>query len=121
MVSGLVTSPWLQLRIFSGEAREIRMESKSAIIFSRSYGDERYMMVSPNGPSLIRRQRGLQVLARSLHQLHIQTQGLQLADQHVKAFRNARLSGGFALYDGFVNLGAAVDVIGLRGQKLLQY
>src|SRR5580765_3393686 len=97
------------------------MESKSAIIFSRSYGDERYMMVSLNPLSLIRRQSGLQVLARSLHQLHVQTQGLQLADQHVKAFRNARLGGSLALYDGFVNFGAAVDVVGLRSQKLLQY
>src|SRR6202046_1287680 len=41
IVSGLVTSPWLQLRIFSGEAREIRIESKSAIKFARSYGEDR--------------------------------------------------------------------------------
>src|SRR5579863_5821328 len=40
MVSGLVTSPWDQLRIFSGEAREMRMESKSAIKFARSYGED---------------------------------------------------------------------------------
>src|SRR5437879_661356 len=40
MVSGLVTSPWLQLRIFSGDAREMRMESKSAIKFARSYGED---------------------------------------------------------------------------------
>src|ERR1700745_3347911 len=40
MVSGLVTSPWLQLRIFSGEAREMRIESKSAIKFARSYGED---------------------------------------------------------------------------------
>src|SRR5215471_6911309 len=40
MVSGFVTSPWLQLRIFSGEAREMRIESKSAIKFARSYGED---------------------------------------------------------------------------------
>jgi hypothetical protein len=40
MVSGLVTSPWDQLRIFSGDARLIRMESKSAIKFARSYGED---------------------------------------------------------------------------------
>src|SRR5271170_2689484 len=45
MVSGLVTSPCDQLRIFSGEARLIRMESKSAIKFARSYGDERYIIL----------------------------------------------------------------------------
>src|ERR1700728_4466873 len=43
MVSGLVTSPCDQLRIFSGEARLIRMESKSAIRLALSYGEERYM------------------------------------------------------------------------------
>src|SRR5262249_39137860 len=48
MVSGLVTSPCDQLRIFSGEASEMRMESKSAIRLERSYGEERYMM-SPSG------------------------------------------------------------------------
>src|ERR1700733_12756555 len=47
MVSGLVTSPCDQLRIFSGEARLIRMESKSAIKFALSYGEDRYIK-SPN-------------------------------------------------------------------------
>src|SRR5215469_7523065 len=50
MVSGLVTSPWDQLRIFSGEASEMRIESKSAIRFARSYGDERYIYESPCCP-----------------------------------------------------------------------
>src|SRR5437868_14897409 len=45
MVSGLVTSPCDQLRIFSGEARLIRMASKSAIGFPRSKGLERYKVV----------------------------------------------------------------------------
>src|SRR5213082_1477638 len=42
MVSGLVTSPCDQLRIFSGEARLMRMASKSATGFPRSKGLERY-------------------------------------------------------------------------------
>src|SRR5437660_2855766 len=42
MVSGLVTSPCDQLRIFSGDARLMRMASKSAIGFTRSKGLERY-------------------------------------------------------------------------------
>src|SRR5437660_5099199 len=41
MGSGLVTSPCDQLRIFSGEARLIRIASKSAIGFARSNGLER--------------------------------------------------------------------------------
>src|SRR5437868_8808384 len=46
MVSGLVTSPCDQLRIFSGEATLILMESKSATWFPRSNGLERYKVSS---------------------------------------------------------------------------
>src|SRR5712692_3270210 len=46
MVSGLVTSPWDQLRIFSGEARLMRMESKSVMVLPRSNGLERYKVSS---------------------------------------------------------------------------
>src|SRR5271169_5656800 len=46
MVSGLVTSPCDQLRIFSGEARLMRMASKSAMAFPRSNGLERYKVSS---------------------------------------------------------------------------
>src|SRR5881227_3469624 len=54
MVSGLVTSPWLQLRIFSGDAREMRIESKSAIKFARSYGEDLKIASSqkPNQPRM---------------------------------------------------------------------
>src|SRR5664279_2196615 len=52
MVSGLVTSPCDQLRIFSGEARLMRMASKSAMAFPRSNGLDRYKMSSsPAGPA----------------------------------------------------------------------
>src|SRR2546423_13071268 len=46
MVSGLVTSPCDQLRIFSGEARLMRMASKSATAFPKSKGLERYKVSS---------------------------------------------------------------------------
>src|SRR5215471_2827866 len=46
MVSGLVTSPCDQLRIFSGDARLMRMESNSAIALFRSNGLERYKVSS---------------------------------------------------------------------------
>src|ERR1035438_3471064 len=45
MVSGLVTSPCDQLRIFSGEARLMRMASKSAIGFAISKGLERNKVI----------------------------------------------------------------------------
>src|SRR5438876_11788613 len=46
MVSGLVTSPCDQLRILSGEARLMRMASKSATAFPKSKGLERYKVSS---------------------------------------------------------------------------
>jgi hypothetical protein len=42
MVSGLVTSPCDQLRIFSGDASEIRIASKSVMGLVISNGLERY-------------------------------------------------------------------------------
>src|ERR1700726_2566516 len=45
MVSGLVTSPCDQLRIFSGDARLMRIASKSAIGFAMSKGLERYKVI----------------------------------------------------------------------------
>src|SRR5277367_3091567 len=54
MVSGLVTSPCDQLRIFSGEARLMRMASKSAIGFAMSKGLERYKVVL-RFPAVVRR------------------------------------------------------------------
>ena len=57
---------------------------------------------------------------RLLHQLHVQAQRLQLADQHVERFRHARLGRRLALHDGLVDLGAAIDVVGLGRQQFLQ-
>src|SRR5882672_1872820 len=45
IVSGLVTSPCDQLRIFSGDARLMRIASKSAIGFAMSKGLERYKVI----------------------------------------------------------------------------
>src|SRR5579872_7308801 len=69
---------------------------------------------------LVRRQRRVYHFARLLHQFHIETERLQLADKDVERFRYARLDGGLALDDGLVNLGASVDIIGLRGKQFLQ-
>src|SRR5579871_639502 len=114
MVSGLVTSPCDQLRIFSGDAREMRIESKSAIKFARSYGEDLKIASNQNpcnrrdaetqrrilvfsasrrlgGESLIRRQRRIGDLSRLLHQLHVKAERLQFANQNVERFRYARL------------------------------
>src|ERR1019366_4855063 len=50
----------------------------------------------------------------------VETQRLQLADQYVERFGHARLDGGLALDDGLVNLGAAINIVRLRGQQFLQ-
>src|SRR5438270_7611657 len=54
------------------------------------------------------------------NQFHIQAQGLQFANQHVERLRHARLNGGLALHDGLINLGAAIHVVRLAGEQLLQ-
>ena len=54
------------------------------------------------------------------HQLHIETQALQLTNEYVKGLRNARLGSGFALDDGLIDLGASVHVVRFCGQQFLQ-
>src|SRR5271157_4488429 len=166
MVSGLVTSPLDQLRIFSGEARLIRMASKSAMGFPRSNGLDRYKTSSsPAGarrgglqgpaaharplaapgictylgaascgsyggctPTFVATSSGLVGRERSccehlalvgLNQLHVEAQRLQFANENVERFRHPRLDRRFAFDDGLVNLGAAINVIGLRSEQFL--
>src|SRR5260370_38856231 len=57
MVAGLVTSPWDQVRIFSGDARLMRMASKSATGFAISNGLERNMFL--RFPTAVRRRTRL--------------------------------------------------------------
>src|ERR1700688_95495 len=57
MVSGLVTSPCDQLRIFSGDARLMRMASKSATGFAISNGLDRNMFL--RFPTAVRRRTRL--------------------------------------------------------------
>src|SRR6266571_9204928 len=59
-------------------------------------------------------------LVSGFDQLDVETERLQLADEHVKRFRHARLHGSFAFDDGLVNLGAAINVVGLRRQQFLK-
>src|SRR5580698_10455431 len=72
--------------------------------------------------ALVRRcySRRRKSLFRLLDQFHIETERLQLTNQHVERLWNARLDGRLALDDGLVDLGAAIDVVGLGSQQLLQ-
>src|SRR5579872_1748199 len=134
MVSGLVTSPWDHERIFSGLAKLMRMESKSAIWLARSYGLERYKGEPPvpedrdkNSLQGSRKNREqligggwLDLRLLPLHQFDVQTERLQLADEHVERFRHSRFDSGLALHNGLVNFGAAVDIVGLRREQFLE-
>src|SRR2546426_12770488 len=55
-----------------------------------------------------------------LYELNVETQALQLPDQDVEGFRQTRREHRVALHDGLVDLRAAVHVVGLRGQELLE-
>src|SRR5260221_11773886 len=103
----------------------MRIESKSAIRFALSYGEDRCInllwkavQTRPRhywrgSEILVGRQSRIRHFARLFHQLDVETQGLQFANQHVERFRYTGLDGHLALDDGFVNLGAPVYVVGL--------
>src|SRR5208337_4654032 len=56
----------------------------------------------------------------TLHQLDVEAERLQLANEHVERFGNARFDARLALDDGLVNLGAAINVVGLCREEFLQ-
>src|SRR2546421_9084924 len=55
-----------------------------------------------------------------LHQLHVETERLELADQHVERFGQTGGERRVALDDRFVDLRAAGDVVGLGREELLE-
>src|SRR5436190_443619 len=106
MVSGLVTSPKDQLRIFSGEASDTRIELKSFrlvgwlvnVNVSKStllseYEIPRSSRISPSSP---------------FHQLDVEAERLELAHQHVERLRQARILRHLAFDDRLVDLRAAL-------------
>src|SRR6195952_3320606 len=52
--------------------------------------------------------------------LHVQAERLELFEEHLERFGDARLRDVLALDDGFVDLDAADDVIALDGEELLE-
>src|SRR5688572_10233680 len=55
-----------------------------------------------------------------LHQLDVEAERLQLADEHVERLRQARLERRVALDDRLVDLSPARDVVRLRGEQFLE-
>src|SRR5687767_2089570 len=147
MVSGFVTSPCDQERIFSGDARLIRMASKSDVSDPRlsklglifSFGDWNLTASIPNSSTpnsqgvhlegwelefgsyhLFTQYRNTLALSRRffehrplfrLHQLDVQAQRLELADEHVERFRQAGLERRVDLDDRLVDLRAARHIV----------
>src|SRR5690348_2612920 len=72
------------------------------------------------GIPLVRGRAGHLFLFQRLDQLHVEAERLQFADQNVEGLRYARLDRGFTLNNGFVNLGAAINVVALGREQLLQ-
>src|SRR3972149_12140163 len=100
MVSGLCTSPWDHERIFSGEARLIRTASKS--VGSEPLSPKLGLMCSVayllrnTGQSSHAFQHRLRCRRRfedrgylRLQELDVETQGLELSNQHVERLGQA--------------------------------
>src|SRR5512135_3473798 len=114
MVSGFVTSPNDQDRIFSGLASEIFMALKSRGPGVRNGASGDGMAAVPNvsmlGP----------LPPSDLQELDVEAERLQLADEHVERLGQARLVRDLALDDRLVDLRPALDVVGLDREELLE-
>src|ERR1700741_2612107 len=133
MVSGFLISPKDHERIFSGEARAIRIWSKLGAawtglkMFRTSWfigypvrQNFRARWRGADGPLPSRKTSVGRRAASAVFQLHVQAQRTHLLDQHVEAFRNAGLEGVVAADDRLVDLGPAGDVVRLHRQHFLQ-
>src|SRR5262245_61519018 len=102
--------------ILSGDARLIRMASKSLVSAERSWKLGRiYLDLLEN-----RLRSDFNWLLLCLHQLDIQTERLELADEDVERLGQARRKRRVALDDGFVNLRSAGHIVRLGGEELLE-
>src|SRR5262245_54782278 len=116
IVSGLVTSPCDHDMILSGDARLMRIASKSLVSAERSWKlGLMYLHLLQNGLRCC-----FYGFLLRLHQLDVETERLQLAYEHVERFRQTGREGRVALDDRFVDLRAARDVVRLRGEELLE-
>src|SRR5262245_27106568 len=134
MVSGFLTSPWLQLRIWSGEAMVRRIASKREK-FSDPWGfflDDSFffsaksvvMSLPPLGGRFfffhgaLALAGGVRFLGLGRGQeLHVHAQRLQLAHEDPERLGHPRLGVDLAADDGLVHLGAALDVVGLDREE----
>ena len=76
--------------------------------------------VAPFAVTRLRRADAPAVVELGVLQLDVEAERAHFLDQHVEAFRDARLEGVVAADDRLVDLGAAGDVVRLHRQHLLQ-
>lgn len=120
MVSGFFTSPKDRSRIFSGEDMDILMDEKC----NGSFGLSKKLKISSKALSSMRKEyllRNRTAKARyeghwalvfvSLKEFYIETEGLQLLDEDIERFRQARFQGVLALDNGFIHPGPASNVV----------
>src|SRR5262249_28594139 len=102
--------------ILSGDARLMRIASKSLVRAERSWNEGRiYLHLLQDGLRSI-----FHGFFLRLHQLDVQTERLEPADEHVERLGQARRERRVALDDRLVNLRAPRHVVRLRGEKLLE-
>src|SRR5258706_3257588 len=145
MVSGFFTSPYDHERIFSGEASPVLIASNSSSCVTclnrSSSAFMRYSRVIPWPSSFPRKRESSVVRRKTLGprvrgdddpcdtysqpasvplQVDIDRQRADFLHQHVERLRHAGLDLVLALDDVLVDLGPAVDVVGLDREHLLQ-
>src|SRR5882724_11559696 len=134
MVSGFLTSPCDQSRIFWGAASLIRIASNVMGFACRSRMPQRSLvglssLISlPKGRSVSIRYSplgSLLPLSGSLlpvlrHQLDVERETLEFLHEHVERLRRTGLEEVFTLHDRLVDAVAALHVVGLHGQHLLE-
>src|SRR4051812_18971066 len=118
MVSGFFTSPCDHSRIFSGLASEIRIAEKlsGSLGFSKK---EKISRISAFSRSVFRSGDDAAVLGR-FDELYVETQRLELFDEHVERFGQTRFERVVTLHDGLVHASPALHVVALDGEELLQ-
>src|SRR3970282_1117758 len=122
MVSGLVSSPYDQERTCSGEARDMRRALKSLTSRAKEILS---LLEAAHVDSELRDLRGGRFrqghpLLLFVQYLHCQSQALQLLHQYLEGLRHARLLDVLPLYDRFVGLYAADNVVRFDGEELLK-
>src|SRR5262249_46207271 len=100
IVSGFLTSPYDQDRIFSGEAMRIRIESNDTE--SRGFSNNVYTPSKVVTSSDTGRSR-LKWLVLRFDQLDVQSQTLKFLHQHVERLGQSRLQERFAFHNRFIH------------------